>query len=61
MSFVFNFDTDVGKDDIKEIFERFDKHSGGEDDQENGGGDDGLDSGEFQDMILSFAGEKAHE
>lgn len=58
MSFVFNFETDVGKDDIKDIFEKFNTHSG--EDEENGG-EDGLDSGEFQDMILSFAGEKAHE
>jgi hypothetical protein len=27
MSFVFNFETDVGKDDIKDIFEKFNIHS----------------------------------
>jgi hypothetical protein len=56
MSFVFNFDTNVSKDDIKLIFKNFDKHSGNDPKKEGG---DGLDSEEFQHMILSFAGEKA--
>jgi len=58
MSFVFNFDTNVSKDDIKAIFERFNTHTESKEDQENGN-EDGLDSNEFQYMILSFAEEKA--
>jgi hypothetical protein len=58
MSFVFNFDTNVSQDDIKAIFERFNTHIESKEDQENGD-EDGLDSNEFQHMILSFAGEKA--
>jgi hypothetical protein len=58
MAFVFNFDTNVSKDDIKEIFKRFDKDSSKSlEDGEKGG----LDSGEFEEMILSFASEKAKE
>jgi hypothetical protein len=58
MAFVFNFDTNVSKDDIKEIFKRFDKDSSKSlEDGEKGG----LDSGEFEEMILSFASEKAQE
>jgi len=58
MSFVFNFDTNVSKDDIKAIFERFNTHTGSKEDKEKGE-EDGLDSDEFQHMILSFAEEKA--
>ena len=58
MAFVFNFDTNVSKDDIKEIFKRFDKDSGK---PLKKGDKGGLDSGEFEEMMLSFASEKAQE